>query len=134
MSGLILKLGPNERVLINGAVIQNGERRTKFAIKSPNANVLRLKDAIHPDHANTPVSRTCYVAQLILTGDLEPEQGKDQLLMGIEQLSQVFNDHDSRTLLAQATDYAIEGNAYLALRKLKELLPREARLFVVRTP
>lgn len=133
MSGLILKLGPNERVLINGAIIQNGERRTKFAIKSPNANVLRLKDAIHPDQVTTPVSRVSYIAQLILTGDVDPEEGRDQLLRGIEQLSQVFNDRDSRSLLAQATEFAIEGNAYLALRKLKELLPREARLLAVKT-
>lgn len=133
MSGLILKLGPNERVLINGAIIQNGERRTKFAIKSPNANVLRLKDAIHPDQVNTPVSRTCYIAQLILTGDVDPDEGRDQLLRGIEQLSQVFDDRDSREMLAKATDSAVEGNAYLALRKLKELLPREARLLAVRS-
>ena len=37
MSGLVLKLAPNERVLINGAVIENGDRRSKIAIKTPNA-------------------------------------------------------------------------------------------------
>ena len=46
MSGLVLKLAPNERVLINGAVIENGDRRSRIAIRTPNANVLRLKDAI----------------------------------------------------------------------------------------
>lgn len=132
MSGLILKLGPNERVLINGAIIQNGEKRTKFAIKSPNANVLRLKDAIHPDEAKTPVSRACYIAQLILSGDAEPEQGRLQLINAIEQLSQVFDDGDSRKILSSATQYVIEGDAYRALRKLKELLSRETRLFATR--
>lgn len=129
MSGLVLKLGPNERVLINGAVIQNGDRQTKFSIKTPNAHVLRLKDAIHPDMANTPVSRTCYIAQLILSGDAEPNKGRHQLLVAIEQLSQVFEDTDSRNILSLATDHAIAGNAYQALRLLKKLLPREARLF-----
>lgn len=132
MSGLILKLGPNERVLINGAIIQNGDRRTKFAIKSPNANVLRLKDAIHPDEVNTPVSRACYIAQLILSGDVEPEQGRQQLINAVEQLSQVFDDTDSRKILAVTTQLVIEGDAYRALRQLKELLPREARLFAAR--
>ncbi|XCN44003.1 hypothetical protein DSM117340_03311 [Lentibacter algarum] len=32
MSGLILKLGPRERVLINGAVIENGDKRSRLAI------------------------------------------------------------------------------------------------------
>lgn len=131
MTGLILKLGPNERVLINGAIIQNGDRQTKFSIKTPNAHVLRLKDAIHPDMANTPVSRTCYIAQLILSGDAEPEEGRRQLLIGVEQLSQVFDDVDSRKILAAATEHAISRNIYQVLRQLKKLIPREARLFAV---
>nr|WP_111300102.1 flagellar biosynthesis repressor FlbT [Paracoccus saliphilus] len=129
MSGLVLKLAPNERVLINGAVIENGDRRTKIAIKTPNVNVLRLRDAIHPDSARTPVSRACYIAQLMLSGDADPVEGRRQLLLAIEQLSQVFEDRDSRILLAEATEAAVGDNAYQAMRKLRDLLPREARLF-----
>lgn len=132
MSGLVLKLAPNERVLINGAVIENGERRSKISIKTPNVNVLRLKDAIHPDMAKTPVSRACYIAQLIFSGDAKPDDGRQQLLVAIEQLSQVFDDRDSRLLLAEASRHVIEENPYQALRKLRELLPREARLFAAR--
>ncbi len=29
MTGLVLKLGPHERVLINGAVIENGDKRSR---------------------------------------------------------------------------------------------------------
>lgn len=132
MSGLVIKLAPNERVLINGAVIENGDRRSKISIKTPNAHVLRLKDAIHPDMVTTPVSRVCYVAQLILSGDADPQDGRQQLIRGIEQLSQVFDDRDSRLLLAAASEGAVAGNAYQALRRLKELLPREARLLAAR--
>ena len=129
MSGLVLKLAPNERVLINGAVIENGDRRARIAIKTPNANVLRLRDAIHPDSARTPVSRALYIAQLILSGDTDPSTGMSQLAVAIEQLSQVFEDRDSRILLADATAAALEPNPYQAMRKLRDLLPREARLF-----
>lgn len=129
MTGLVLKLAPKERVLINGAVIENGERRSKIAIKTADVNVLRLKDAIHPDHAKTPVSRACYIAQLILSGDAERQDGHRQLLLSIEQLSQVFDDRDSRIQLSEATQHIIDGNTYQAMRKLRALLPREARLF-----
>lgn len=128
MSGLTLKLSPNERILINGAVIENGARRTSFTIKTPNTHILRLRDAIHPDDARTPVSRACYIAQLLIAGTANPAEGRKQLLVAIEQLSQVFEDRDSRVLLAAASGHAIKNNAYLAMRKLKELLPREARL------
>ncbi|MDP0928726.1 flagellar biosynthesis repressor FlbT [Paracoccus onubensis] len=129
MSGLTLKLSPNERILINGAVIENGARRTSFTIKTPNTHILRLKDAIHPDDAKTPVSRACYIAQLLIAGTTDPDQGRKQLIVAIEQLSQVFDDRDSRLLLTAASEHAVANNAYRAMRKLKELLPREARLF-----
>jgi flagellar protein FlbT len=131
MSGLVLRLAPNERVLINGAVLENGDRATKIAIKTPDVNVLRLRDAIHPDSARTPVSRACYMAQMILTGDADPVEGRRQLLLAIEQLSQVFEDRDSRLLLADTTASILEGKMYPAMRKLRDLLPREARLFAI---
>jgi flagellar biosynthesis repressor protein FlbT len=128
MTGLILKLAPHERVLINGAVIENGDKRSRFSIITPNAHILRLRDAIHPEQANTPVRRVCYIAQLVLSGDADPEEARPQLLRGIEQLSQVLTDHDSRTLLTRATDAVLADEHYPALRALRGLLPREERL------
>jgi flagellar biosynthesis repressor protein FlbT len=129
MTGLVLKLGPHERVLINGAVIENGEKRSRLAIMTPNANILRLRDAIHPEEVNTPVRRVCYAAQLVLSGDAEPEEAKLQLLRGIEQLSQVLTDYDSRTQLTVASRAVMENQHYQALKALRSLLPREERLF-----
>ena len=128
MSGLVLKLGPKERVLINGAVIENGDKRSRLAIMTQNAHILRLRDAIHPGEVNTPVRRVCYIAQLVLSGDVEPEQAKLQLLRGIEQLSQVLVDYDSRIQLSAATAAVLEGQHYNALKALRSLLPREERL------
>lgn len=128
MSGLVLKLGPKERVLINGAVIENGDRRSRLSIVTPNANILRLRDAIHPEEVNTPVRRVCYIAQLVLSGDVEKDEAKMQLLRGIEQLSQVLVDFDSRELLERATSSVLEGQFYQALKALRGLLPREERL------
>ena len=129
MTGLVLKLGPHERVLINGAVVENGEKRSRLAIMTPNANILRLRDAIHPEEVNTPVRRVCYIAQLVLTGDAEPQEARLQLLRGIEQLSQVLTDYDSRTQLTLASRAVMEDQHYQALKALRSLLPREERLF-----
>lgn len=134
MTGLVLKLGPRERVLINGAVIENCERRSKLAIMTPGAHILRLRDAIHPEQVNTPVRRVCYIVQLVLSGDADPADARLQLLRGIEQLSQVLIDHDSRALLAQASQAVLEDQHYQALKALRALLPREERLLAaVRT-
>lgn len=128
MSGLVLKLRPAERILINGVVIENGDRRAKLNVLTADANVLRLRDAIHPDQANTPVRRVCYIAQMILAGEADPKKGRGQLLSGIEQLSQVFTDADSRSRLNVATESVVENRFYPALKALRGLLAREQRL------
>lgn len=133
MSGLVLKLAPKERVLVNGAVIENGDRRSRLSIMTPNANILRLRDAIHPEEAKTPVRRVCYAAQLILTGDVDAEEDRLPMLRRIEDLSQVFTDPDSRAALAEATESVIQNNHYRCLKALRNLLPREDRLMAVRT-
>lgn len=131
MTGLVLKLGPHERVLINGAVVENGDRRSRLAIMTPNANILRLRDAIHPEAANTPVRRVCYIAQLVLSGDIAAKDAQQQLLRGIEQLSQVLIDPDSRLQLSLASKAVLADQHYHALKFLRSLLPREERLMAV---
>ncbi|MFN6951416.1 MAG: flagellar biosynthesis repressor FlbT [Albidovulum sp.] len=128
MTGLVLKLAPRERVLINGAVIENGDKRSRLAILTPNANILRLRDAIHPEEVNTPVRRVCYIAQLVLSGDADPQEARPQMIRGIEQLSQVFTDRDSRSQLTLATEAVLDAQFYQAMKSLRALLPREARL------
>ena len=129
MSGLVLKLSPKERVLVNGAVIENGDRRSRLSIMTPGAHILRLRDAIHPEEAKTPVRRVCYAVQLVLSGDSDPEEVHLQLLRQIEELSQVFTDMDSRKSLTEASDALIEKHHYRCLKALRALLPREDRLF-----
>lgn len=128
MSGLVLKLGPHERVLINGAVIENGDKRSRLAVMTPNAHILRLRDAIHPEEVTTPVRRVCYIAQLVLSGDADAGEARRQLLRGIEQLSQVLTDHDSRQQLTVASRAVLDDQHYQALKALRSLLPREERL------
>lgn len=128
MSGLVLKLSPKERVLINGAVIENGDRRSRLSILTSNANILRLRDAIHPEEASTPVRRACYSMQLVLSGDSDPEEARLPNLRRIEELSQVFMDADSRAHLARATEALINEQYYQCLKSLRALLPREDRL------
>ncbi|PJE27413.1 flagellar protein FlbT [Pseudooceanicola antarcticus] len=132
MSGLVLKLSPKERVLINGAVIENGDRRSRLSIVTPNVNILRLRDAIHPEEATTPVRRVCYAAQLVLTGDASAEETRLPLLRRIEELSQILTDPDSRKLLSQATEAVLNDQYYQCLKALRGLLPREERLLNAR--
>ena len=128
MSGLVLKLGPKERVLVNGAVIENGDRRSKLSILTPNANILRLRDAINPNDATTPVRKVCYVAQLILSGDADPSEGRKQLLSGLNQLGHALTDPESVKILSQAKEAFEVDEFYRGLKRLRALLPVEGKL------
>lgn len=125
---LVLKLAPYERILINGAVIENGVRRSRLNIVTPGANILRLRDAIHPDEANTPVRRVCYIAQLILSGDVAMEEGQSQLLLGIGQLACALTDSESTLHLERAREAIEHGNVYQSLKALRQILPVEDAL------
>ena len=131
MPGLILKLSPQERFVVNGVVIENGDRRARLGILTPDSNVLRLRDAIHPDDANTPVSRVCYILQLILAGEADVDTAKAQALAGIEQLSSVFVDAPSSASLTQAAADIANGRFYPALRALRSILPAEGHLMAL---
>jgi flagellar biosynthesis repressor protein FlbT len=133
-NGLVLKLAPGERVLVNGAVIENGDRRARLTLLTPNAHVLRLRDAIHPEEANTPVRRVCYIAQMAVAGEADPTEAQRQLKAGIGQLLQVFRDLESVASLEGAAAHAAEARFYPALRALRTLLPREAALLGVAAP
>ena len=128
MSGLVLKLAPTERLLINGAVIENGPRRGRLNILSPGAHILRLRDAIHPEDATTPVRRLCYQAQLVLSGDCSIDDVACDLNRGIGALSQVFTDPEQHEALSQARNAVRDGQAYQALKALRSLLEIEGAL------
>ena len=110
-------------------MIENGDRRTRLSIVTPNANILRLRDALHPEEVTTPVRRVCYIVQLVLSGDADMEDARVQILRGMEQLSQVFTDPDSRAQLALATDSPRRGPGLPDAQGVgAPLLPREERL------
>lgn len=128
MPGLILKLRAHEQILVNGVVMQNGDRNTRLIVKTPDANILRLRDAIHPDDANTPVKRVCYIAQLAVAGEVDPQSAATQLGVGIAQLQDALAGFEGSEDLAEAVTYLRRRNFYAVLRTLRRVLPVEAML------
>ena len=61
---LKLSLKPGEKFVINGAVLANGDKRTSLVIQN-NACVLREKDIMQPENANTP-ARRIYLAIMLM--------------------------------------------------------------------
>ena len=125
MAGLILKLRAHEQILVNGVVMQNGDRNTRLIIKTPDARILRLRDAIRPEEATTPVKRACYLAQLAVAGECTPEAAAVQLGDALHKLGGSLPNGAAVEQLGEARAALVEGNFYGVLRALRRLLPIE---------
>ena len=68
---LKLSLKPGETFVVNGAVLRNGERRGVLLLEN-HARVLRDKDIMQPEEADTPERKAYFaVMQMYLTGKTE---------------------------------------------------------------
>ena len=66
---LKLSLKPGEAVIVNGAVLRNGERRGTVLLEN-HARVLREKDVLQPDLVRTADQRVYFaIMQLYLMGE-----------------------------------------------------------------
>ncbi len=129
--GLVIRLRPFEKFLINGVIVENGEKRTKLRVKSPGANILRLRDALHPEDATTPVKRLYYMAQLAVSGDLDESAASSELIPGLQALRDALPDDDSRAHVDRARNHVRAGEFYQVMRVLKTLLPFEEKLLMI---
>ncbi len=69
---LKLSLKPGEKFVLNGAVLANGDKRTSLVIQNK-ACVLREKDIMQPEDANTP-ARRIYLAIMMMYLDGEASE------------------------------------------------------------
>jgi len=129
--GLVIRLRPHEKFLINGAIVENGERRAKLRVKSRDANILRLRDALHPNDASTPAKRLYYTAQLAVTGDLEPKAAIVELLPGLKALFETLSDEQIRTHITDAIKHTHAFEFYYVMRALKKVFPYEENLLLI---
>lgn len=121
MTGLVLKLKPHEKLLINGVVLQNGDKAARLRVRTAGASVLRLRDALHPTDAKTPVQKAYYIAQLAVAGVADPGVARREVL---ENLAVARRDADNTRSLEEiglAETYASGGELFAAMRALRKI-------------
>lgn len=129
MSGLVLSLKPNEKFLVNGAMLVNGPKRGQICVEDNDVYVLRLSDVIHPEEVTTPVKRVYYALQLILSCDMKVDEALDPILEGLNSLSCVFENTPYVKHAHKAQSAVLQDRYYSALCSLKSLLEIETDLF-----
>lgn len=128
MAGLLISLKPNEKFLVNGALLSNGPKRGQICVEGEGINVLRLSDVIHPDEVRTPVTRLYSAIQIILSGDSSGDEVCDSVEQQYRSLSMVFQGTPLADTLFKSYKAWVDGRIYSALCRLKPLIPVEAEL------
>lgn len=127
MSGLVLKLAPGERVVVNGAVLENGDKPARVRIADSNVRVLRCRDALRPEEVDTPVKQIYFGVQLLITGDIDEDRALPAIDEECRKLEDVFVTLDSE-LVPDLRALIQRGNYYSALCHLRQMLTLEAEL------
>lgn len=131
MSGLVLKIAPGERFIINGATLENGDKPARIRVVEGDARVLRVRDAMRPEEVNTPVKRVYYAIQLLITGDLKDADTLPALDEACVQLLDIFKPLDA-DLIPVLRSMLSRGNYYSALCHLRQVLALEEELLALR--
>lgn len=119
---LKLTMGPGERIVINGAVITNIERRSVISIDN-RAEILRGKDIMQMEEADTPAKEIYF---LIQNGIIAPEVREATLphihdKMAALIKSKELGTHDCGCIM-EAANYISTKDYYKALKKIQSII------------
>ena len=121
---LKVELKPFERIIIGESVITNSESRTTFLIEGE-APILREKDILTAETANTPVKRLYLCVQMMY---LENDIAKYQPLY-FEFVKDVLTAAPSfKKQIEVASNHILSGSFYKALKDIKKLIAREDKM------
>jgi flagellar protein FlbT len=118
---LRVELKPFERIIIGQSVITNSDNRTSFLIDG-DAPILREKDILTAETANTPVKRIYLCVQMMyLENDIPAYQ---ELYLGfIKELIEAVPSF--RETIEEVSKLILSGALYKALKELRPLIKRE---------
>lgn len=125
MAGLILKLRPYEEFLINGVVVQNGDRKTRLRVKTDGASILRLRHAMRPEEATTSERRAYYVAQMAVAGEIDRDEAGAILRCALDTLQADYAGRPEIEALSRAAEELAAGRYYGVMRRLGEFVRPE---------
>jgi flagellar biosynthesis repressor protein FlbT len=121
---LKIELKPFERILVGESLITNSDQRARFIVEG-NAPILREKDILTAETANTPVKRIYLCVQMMY---LENDIAKYQPLYFDFVRDLLAAAPSSRREIESASNHILNGSFYKALKDIKKLMKREEAL------
>ena len=121
---LRVELKPFERIVIGETVLVNSGTRTSFLIDG-DAPILRERDTVTPENANTPAKRLYLCVQtMYLKNDIPRYRTTYQGLMRDFRAT----SPGDRLAADAINEHVVAGTLYKALKEIRKLMKREDAL------
>ncbi len=121
---LKVELKPGERIIVGTAVLRNGDARARFYIEG-DAPILREKDILTTDTADSPAKKIYFALQLIyLSGQLE---GADEFYFPLVH-DFITAAPSSLPIIDEINNLVLGGEVYKALKAARSLMAYEKDL------
>jgi len=121
---LKLSLRPGEKFVLNGAVVQNGDRRGTLVLQNK-ASVLREKDIMQIEEAVTPSRRIYFPIMMMYLDENSASDFQDEFILRLSEFMSVISNSDIIDACINISKYVIAGEYYKALMLSRKLMTYE---------
>lgn len=121
---LKVEIKPGERIILGNAIITNDGHRARLKIEG-DAPILREKDILRPDEADSPCKRIYLVVQMMYLSDY-PREHFDLYFDLIRDVQRAAPSTTAR--IDQINTQILNGSIYKALKEAKALIDYEKEL------
>ena len=121
---LKLSLKPGEKFVLNGAVVQNGDRRAALILQNK-ASVLREKDIMQPDEAVTPARRIYFPVMMMYLDEANAGRYYDEFARRMTEFMGVIGNPEILTDCVNISKHAMAREYYKALMLCRKLIEYE---------
>jgi flagellar biosynthesis repressor protein FlbT len=126
-TGMALKveLKPNERIIIGACVVTNTDQRARLLIEGDNIPILREKDILTPETADTP-AKLVYLAVQLMYISPDPQGNHGTYFSLVRDI--VTAVPSSWPIIEGINNHILNGDLYQALKEARKLVAYEKKL------
>lgn len=121
---LKLSLKPGEKFVLNGAVLVNGDKRASLIIQNK-ACLLREKDIMQPEEANTPVRRIYLPIMMMYLDPEEHDRYYADFALRLTEFMGAIGDSSALASCLEISADVMNGAYYKALMICRKLFEFE---------
>ena len=121
---LKISLKPGEKIVVNGAVIVNGDRRSTLILQNK-ASLLRERDILLAEDVDTPVKHIYFPIMLMYMDEKGFDKYHEQYVLRMTELLNVIEDPAAKTICVAISKDVMDSEYYKALLKCKKMFGYE---------